>query len=104
MSGASPAGSRGGPGARRRAAPAPGPGTAGSRVYQELDFTGLALDRLSRALRRTIDRHDMLRASFLPDGRQRVLPAVPPYQIPVFDLAGLPEAAREEALLAIRAP
>ncbi|HJX29197.1 MAG TPA: AMP-binding protein, partial [Thermoanaerobaculia bacterium] len=78
-------------------------GNVGSHVYQELDFTGLDLDRLSRALRRTIDRHDMLRASFLPDGRQRVLPEVPPYQIPVFDLAGLPEAAREEALLAIRA-
>jgi amino acid adenylation domain-containing protein len=78
-------------------------GNVGSHVYQELDFTGLDLGRLTSSLRRTIDRHDMLRASFLPDGRQRVLPEVPPYQIPLFDLTGLPAAAREEALLAIRA-
>jgi amino acid adenylation domain-containing protein len=78
-------------------------GNVGAHVYQELDFTGLDLERLAHSLRRTIDRHDMLRASFLPDGRQRVLPQVPPYQIPLFDLTGLPAAAREEALLAIRA-
>jgi len=77
-------------------------GNIGSYIYQETDLTGLDLGRLESALRRTIDRHDMLRAVFLPDGRQRVLPEVAPYQIPVFDLTGLAPEAREEALLALR--
>jgi len=77
-------------------------GNIGSYIYQETDFTGLDLDRLETALRRAIDRHDMLRAVILPEGLQRVLPEIPPYRIPIFDLTGLPDAAREEALLAVR--
>jgi amino acid adenylation domain-containing protein len=77
-------------------------GNIGSYIYQETDFTGLDLGRLETALRRAIDRHGMLRAVILPEGLQRVLPEVPPYRIPVFDLTGLTKAAREEALLAVR--
>jgi len=77
-------------------------GNIGSYIYQETDFTGLDLDRLETALRRAIDRHDMLRAVILPEGLQRVLPEVPPYRIPVFDLTGLSTEARDKALLAVR--
>ncbi|HSK76239.1 MAG TPA: amino acid adenylation domain-containing protein [Thermoanaerobaculia bacterium] len=57
-----------------------------SHRYVELEGEGLDLARLERAWQRLIDRHDMLRAVFLPDGRQKVLPEVPPYRIEVEDL------------------
>jgi len=78
-------------------------GGVGTHYYFELD--GLARDprRLADSFRRVIDRHDMLRAIVLPDGRQRTLPAVPPFEIPVSQLAGLPPDEREAELGRIRA-
>jgi amino acid adenylation domain-containing protein len=78
-------------------------GTVGTHGYLELDSEGLDLARLTRALRRLIARHPMLRAIVQPDGQQRVLAQVPPYIIMLLDLRALPEPARDAQLAAIRA-
>ncbi len=54
---------------------------------------------LEAALNRVIAAHDMLRAVIDPDGRQRVLPQVPPCRIAVQDWRGLPDAAQRLAAL-----
>lgn len=56
--------------------------------YVEFDGVDLDLSRLSMAWQKLVERHDMLRAFILPDGRQQILPHVPPYQIEVLDLRG----------------
>jgi amino acid adenylation domain-containing protein len=68
-------------------------GNVSTHVYLELETTGLDLERLGKALRRMIERHDMLRMVVLPDGRQRVLPTVPDYEIAVQE--GDPESLRQ---------
>ncbi|HYG62223.1 MAG TPA: AMP-binding protein, partial [Thermoanaerobaculia bacterium] len=73
-------------------------GGMSAHVYQERDFTDLDPARLETAWRRLVERHPMLRAVVLPDGRQRVLPEVPPYAVEVLDLRALgSEAAAAEA-------
>ena len=62
-------------------------GNVASHSYTEMDLRNVDLDRLGLALQRLIDRHDMLRAVILPDGRQQVLAEVPPYEIRVCDLS-----------------
>ena len=63
--------------------------------YVELEVKRLELSRLTAALRRMIERHEMLRAVLLPTGEQRILEHVPPYEIAVQDLRGLaPEEAK----------
>jgi amino acid adenylation domain-containing protein len=57
--------------------------------YLELEGAGLDLRRLNRAIRRCVERHDMLRAVVTPDGLQRVLEHVPEYEVAVTDLRGL---------------
>ncbi|MEM7582349.1 MAG: amino acid adenylation domain-containing protein [Acidobacteriota bacterium] len=70
-------------------------GNVGSHTYRELALPELDVERLQIALRRLIDRHDMLRAIVLPDGQQQILPSVPAYEIPVLDLRGsAPEESR----------
>ncbi|WP_236808705.1 non-ribosomal peptide synthetase [Amycolatopsis albispora] len=76
-------------------------GVAG-HAYFEFDSSGLDLPRLSWALRKVIDRHDMLRA-VVADDEQRILDEVPPYQIAVLDLRDLPEAERSAELARVRA-
>jgi non-ribosomal peptide synthetase component F len=61
-------------------------GNVGAHVYQETQFNGLDVERLQQSFRKLIERHDMLRAVILPDGRQQVLEKVPEYDIPLFDL------------------
>ncbi|MFQ5678529.1 MAG: amino acid adenylation domain-containing protein [Gemmatimonadota bacterium] len=61
-------------------------GDVASHSYVEIDGHALDLPRAERALQRVIDRHDMLRAVILPDGRQRVLESVEPYAIEALDL------------------
>src|SRR6202035_3854401 len=56
--------------------------------YNEWPMTDLEIGRLSHCLQRLIDRHEMLRAIILPDGRQQILKEVPPYQVCVIDLCG----------------
>jgi amino acid adenylation domain-containing protein len=54
--------------------------------YIEIESSDLDIDRLELAVRVLIDRHDMLRAVILADGRQKVLQSVPGYTIQRIDL------------------
>jgi pyochelin synthetase len=63
-------------------------GNVGNHGYIEVEATDLDLDRFNQALQRLIERHDMLRAILLPDGRQQVLEHVPPFGIKIVDLSG----------------
>ncbi|SDL60683.1 non-ribosomal peptide synthetase, partial [Nonomuraea jiangxiensis] len=58
-------------------------GGVGCHFYTEYDLAGLDLPRLEAAWNRLNERHEMLRAVFLPDGTQRILPEVPRFTIPV---------------------
>ncbi len=77
-------------------------GNVSTYIYTELDSEGLDLARLERAWQRLVERHEMLRAVVLPDGRQRILPRVPPYEIPVSDLSGIAVEEREAVLAELR--
>ncbi|HLJ89395.1 MAG TPA: amino acid adenylation domain-containing protein [Candidatus Angelobacter sp.] len=61
-------------------------GQVATHAYVEVEERNLDLVRLGRAWRRLIDRHDMLRAIFLPDGQQQILEHVPEYEIEILDL------------------
>jgi yersiniabactin nonribosomal peptide synthetase len=58
-------------------------GGVGTHFYSEFDGPRVDIDRLARAWDRLVTRHEMLRAVFDDDGRQRILPEVPPVRIPV---------------------
>jgi pyochelin synthetase len=77
-------------------------GNVANHGYYEIEGKNLNLERFNWALQKLIDRHDMLRAIVLPDGRQQVLEKVPPYQIEVLDLRGKDESAIDSELKAIR--
>jgi pyochelin synthetase len=77
-------------------------GGVATHFYMELERTGLDVARLEGSLRTVIDRHDMLRAVVDPDGQQRILAEVPPYELPVSDLRGLDDE-RAERLSRIQA-
>ncbi|MFJ7138046.1 non-ribosomal peptide synthetase [Streptomyces fungicidicus] len=78
-------------------------GGVSTHLYFELERTGLDVERLNTSLRKVIARHDMLRAVIQPDGRQRILPEVPAYEIAVRDLRGLDEAGQQSGVEEIRA-
>jgi pyochelin synthetase len=78
-------------------------GGVSTHFYFELERDGLDPQRLTRSLRRVIERHDMLRAIVQPDGRQRILADVPPYEIPVTDLRSVTVLERDAELARIRA-
>jgi amino acid adenylation domain-containing protein/non-ribosomal peptide synthase protein (TIGR01720 family) len=77
-------------------------GNVATHYYLEIELAGFDLGRFNRVLAGTIDRHPMLRAVVLADGRQQVLPAVPPYRIAVVDLRAA-GAAAAPALAELRA-
>ena len=68
-------------------------GNVSTHQYTEFDVENLDLERFTRAWRRLIDHHEMLRAIIQADGRQQILEHVPPYEIEVEDLRGLDEEA-----------
>src|SRR6185436_18220280 len=70
-------------------------GNVASHSYTEVDLPELDVTSLNRALRRLIERHDMLRAVILPDGDQRILPRILDYRVKVIDLRGLADSAEE---------
>lgn len=72
------------------------------RVYYEFDGRPLDLERLNQALRRLIERHDMLRCVIRTDGLQQVLESAPDYRIPTTDLTGCDTEQRSQSLEAIR--
>ncbi|SBT43396.1 non-ribosomal peptide synthetase [Micromonospora narathiwatensis] len=78
-------------------------GGVATHYYFELDGLDLDPGRLAASLRKVIDRHDMLRAVVDPDGRQRILAEVPPYDLPVADLRAVQDDERRAALAKTRA-
>jgi epothilone synthetase B len=73
-------------------------GDVSIHAYVEVEGDDVDLSRLERSWQQMVDRHDMLRAVVLPDGRQRVLPAVPPYRLRVTDLRGHDPGAAARAM------
>jgi len=64
-------------------------GDVSTHLYLEFEHENLDVERLTGALRRLIERHGMLRAVVDPDGYQRILPGVQPYEIELTDLRSL---------------
>jgi len=77
-------------------------GNVSCHTYYEVETENLDLKRLEYAWRRLIERHDMLRVVFLPDGRQQVLEHVAPYEIDQLDLSGQNDEAVTAQLQVIR--
>ncbi|WP_283133118.1 condensation domain-containing protein [Rhizohabitans arisaemae] len=76
-----------------------GYGGAACHTYLEVRHADLQPARVQAAWRTLIRRHDMLRAVIYPDGRQRVLPEAPDYEIPVVDLRGTGPAEIQAAIV-----
>jgi amino acid adenylation domain-containing protein len=77
-------------------------GNVGCHTYFETDSDELDIERYTAAWRRLIDRHDMLRVVFLPNGQQRIIEKVPPYEIKFLDLKDAPPEIAELKLKTIR--
>ncbi|MFE9122864.1 amino acid adenylation domain-containing protein [Streptomyces sp. NPDC007172] len=67
-------------------------GGRSAHFYVEVDLFAADRERVEEAFNTLVGRHGMLRASFLPDGRQQMAAEVPYYRFHHADLAGLPEA------------
>ncbi|MDX8149495.1 amino acid adenylation domain-containing protein [Lentzea sp. BCCO 10_0061] len=76
-------------------------GGVGSHVYFEFDAVDVDRDAFDRAVRTLVARHGMLRARFLPGGRQQIADESP-WRLVVHDLSGLDESAVRAALAEIR--
>ncbi|WP_444945035.1 amino acid adenylation domain-containing protein [Microbulbifer sp. ZKSA006] len=68
-------------------------GGIGCHFYREYDVVDLDLERLESALNAMIARHEMLRAVFDSEGRQRILADVPRFSIDVTDVDRDPTSA-----------
>ncbi len=79
-----------------------GLGNVACHGYTEIDSRHLDLDRLCTAWRRLVVRHDMLRATILPDGAQQVAKTVPSYAIAELDLRAMSTEAKTSQLQQIR--
>jgi len=77
-------------------------GAGATHRYLELESPDLDVPRFERAWQRLVERHGMLRAVVTSDGRQKVLPEVPPYEIRVLDLTGEDRESVEARLEAVR--
>lgn len=66
-------------------------GSVGTQGYVEFETT-IPVDQMAKAFRTLVQRHDMLRAVFDSDGRQRVLADPGEFPIVVEDLRGAPES------------
>lgn len=78
-------------------------GGVSSHYYFEVEREGLDPERLSESWRKVVARHDMLRMTVLPDGRQQVVGELPGHRIAVTDLRGLAADLREKELARTRA-
>ena len=76
-------------------------GQVGIHVYEELDCPGLDSERLNRAWQSVIDRHGMLRAVVLSDGRQ-IIRRQASSQIEVLDWRGRSTDEQADLLHAMR--
>jgi pyochelin synthetase len=75
-------------------------GAVGTNIFMEFVMTGdeSAVDDLEAATGILLDRHPMLRARMLPDGRQRILAQVPPFRIERRSLRGRSSASQASEL------
>jgi amino acid adenylation domain-containing protein len=78
-------------------------GDVATHSYIEIEARRLDLQRFGASWRRLIERHEMLRAIVLPDGRQQILADVPAYEIAALDLRDLPPEQAAAQLEAVRA-
>ncbi|MFF4426464.1 amino acid adenylation domain-containing protein [Streptomyces sp. NPDC001549] len=78
-------------------------GGVGCHIYLEVDGAGVDADGLERAVSALTERHPMLRARFLDDGTQQIMPKAAWTGLPRHDLRDLDEAATERELTRIRA-
>lgn len=65
-----------------------GIGNISTHVYFEFDYLKLDIQQLESSLNELIKRHEMLRAVFTSDGKQRILKFVPQYKIAAQQLTG----------------
>jgi amino acid adenylation domain-containing protein len=77
-------------------------GNVSAHGYKEFDFIDLDVRRLELALQRLVDRHDMLRAIILPEGRQQILKDVPAYEVKVLDVREQTPGIAQSELEAVR--
>ncbi|HEX8282689.1 MAG TPA: amino acid adenylation domain-containing protein [Pyrinomonadaceae bacterium] len=77
-------------------------GGVSCHLYFEMEMAGVDPARFGAAWRSLVERHEMLRAVVLPDGRQRILERVPPYEIRLQDLRGADAAVIESSLSGVR--
>ncbi|XXT21833.1 amino acid adenylation domain-containing protein [Sorangium sp. So ce429] len=77
-------------------------GNISTYFFFELEVRDIDIARFERAFQRVIERHDMLHAVILPDGRQQILKEVPKYSIAVADMRGRDPAEIKEKLAATR--
>ena len=77
-------------------------GNVSCHVYLELETEDLDLPRWEACWNRLIRHHDMLRCVIMEDGRQRILPEVPPFTVTVQDATGLDAGAAEQMVLECR--
>ena len=70
--------------------------------YAEVEVVDIDLDRLNRAMRRLIERHEMMRVVFDEAGTQHVLAEVPAFEAEVEDLRDLPGGEHARRLRASR--
>ncbi|HWX43943.1 MAG TPA: amino acid adenylation domain-containing protein [Solirubrobacteraceae bacterium] len=77
-------------------------GRVSTHFYCEAELPQLDSERLSTAIDRLIGRHDMLRAVFPADGRQRILETVAPYVVSVSDLSSASADAVSRHVAAVR--
>jgi amino acid adenylation domain-containing protein len=77
-------------------------GEVATHTYMESEHQGVDLGRFELALRLLIERHGMLRAVVLPDGRQQILKDVPAYRLERLDLRGKDKEETVSELNAIR--
>ena len=77
-------------------------GNVATHLYMEVEVEGIDVEHFQAAWRRLVERHGMLRAVVLPDGRQQILAEVPPYVVEVLDVRGDDPVAGEAKLLALR--
>ncbi|MFE2975108.1 SDR family NAD(P)-dependent oxidoreductase [Streptomyces sp. NPDC059258] len=77
-------------------------GNVSTYLYVEVDLVRFDTRAAEHALRRLVERHEMLRAVFDPAGGQRILSQVPEYTVPVEDLRHLTAEEREKRLATLR--
>ena len=77
-------------------------GGVATHLYVEIEFGEVSIARVESAIDKLVERHHMLRAIILPDGRQQVLEHVPSYEIRLSDLRGQDALQTEAQLAAVR--